>query len=61
MMKATIRGLDEELYTQARIVAVEEKCSVAEIINAALEDWLSAEDAEAEPVSIHEAVDEVQT
>ena len=44
MTKTTIRNLDESLYTQARVAAVEHKCSVAEIVNAALEDWLEAEE-----------------
>jgi len=49
MSKITIRNLDEDLYMRARIVAVEQRCSVADVLNAALEDWLVIDD-DTEPV-----------
>ena len=42
MTKITIRNLDEELYIQARLAAVENRCAVSDILNAALEEWLNA-------------------
>ena len=42
--KTTIRNLDPDLYTQARIAAVEHNCTVADIINDALEEWFGEED-----------------
>lgn len=44
MTKITIRNLNQDLYTQARIAAIENNCSVAEVLNAALEDWLNFDD-----------------
>ena len=38
--KTTIRNLNPDLYTQARIAAIEHNCTVADIINDALEEWL---------------------
>ncbi|MEM9139795.1 MAG: hypothetical protein AAGB15_08170 [Pseudomonadota bacterium] len=44
--KTTIRNLNPDLYTQARIAAIEHNCTVADIINDALEDWFGGvEDA----------------
>lgn len=38
--KTTIRNLNPDLYTQARIAAIEHNCTVADIINDALNEWL---------------------
>ena len=43
--KTTIRNLCPDLYTQARIAAIEHNCTVADIINDALDDWLGDEEA----------------
>jgi hypothetical protein len=37
--KSTIRNLCPVLYTQARIAAIEYNCTVADVINDALEEW----------------------
>ena len=49
--KTTIRNLNPDLYTQARIAAIEHNCTVADIINDALEEWFG-EGEEEPPVSL---------
>ena len=44
--KTTIRNLNPDLYTQSRIAAVEHSCTVADIINDALEEWLGETEEE---------------
>ena len=48
--KTTIRNINPDLYTQTRIAAIEQNCTVADIINDALEEWLGdGAEGEGEP------------
>ena len=42
--RTTIRNLNPDLYTQARIAAVENQCTVADIVNDALHEWFADDD-----------------
>ena len=44
--KTTIRNLNPDLYTQARIAAIEHNCTVADISNDALEEWFGDVEAQ---------------